>query len=561
MAAADSSGLQQVQIEPEPTQQPAAPLSQPVPAEKVDAPKQQKESAPKIGKKKKEKAPEDSDVHPDHRKRSDRYLYLLVIVIIGLLLAVVYYYKMILHKPLPIIGSVISTVQAQTITTPEKKTGKGIYEVLEVDGIKFHPFVDFRGFQLKPLTSTPPEECSKLDSFGVKMHFILQGKMLSEEWKKFRDKCSFKIAGEIGALVEYRAGLDGPGLDGPGLDGPGLDGKVEEKPKVAFKDFITPYKLGKKKLARVLSIYKIVEKQTGEKSYPEIFLKISSEKFDEKKSKKLDALRRYLNSVNDSDNVYAVLSRLFIALEWGNHSWAKREIKNLIHLNPLRYIYSIQLRGDEKKINQLKISLNNLVKKAFEVEKIKQEVRLLVANFSLFMEGDDIKQLVDDLEANWSLADLRRLSREGRRGREYFEFWYSSLKGRTTQNEILSYFQRSLNPDVIREMSPHSLWVFSEYLPNDKNERAEIIERGIKLGKTDDTYFRFVVFGLTTQEPLKKAISPKISWMKGATFNIKRSLHSNSLNNGEAINYSIYNLLKMGDKNEEFLWWLALNNE
>ena len=122
MSATETSGIEQVQIDPKPTSKPAAPPSQPVPAEKVDAPKQQKEAAPKIGKKK-EKVREDSDIHPDHRKKSDRYLYLLVVVIIGLLLAVAYYYKMILHKPLPIIGSVISSAQAQAITAPEKKTG------------------------------------------------------------------------------------------------------------------------------------------------------------------------------------------------------------------------------------------------------------------------------------------------------------------------------------------------------------------------------------------------------------------------------------------------------
>lgn len=513
---------------------PATKATNAVKAEKVEPVKNVREAAPKVTK---TKNIEDSDIHPDHRKRSDRYLYLLLFVIVGLLVAVVYYYKMILHKPLPLIGLVISSANAQSVATVEKKSS-GVYENLTVDGIDFHPYVDFRGFRLKSNSATPPEECSGLDLFGVKMFLVIEGRNLNEEWKKFKDKCSFKITGEVGALIEY--------------------GNNEEK---NFLEFINPYKLTKKRKNRILEIHQLVQKNSGVVSYPETFLSLVEEKFEGKKSQKLDKLKSYSDKVKDSENVFAVLSRLYISLSWGNHSWAKREIKNLIHLTPIRYIYSIQLKGDEKKINQLKIALNTVIKKAYEVEEIKQEVRLLVSNFSLFMEGDDVKQLVSDLEANWSLADLRRLSRGGRRGREYFDFWYSSLKGRTTKNEILSYFQRSLNPDIIKEMSPHALWVFSEYLPNDKDERSEIINRGIKLGKSTDPYTRFIVFNLSSQEPLKMALAPEISWMKGATFNVKRMLHSDSLDRGQAINYSIYNLLKMGDKNEEFLWWLALQNE
>lgn len=486
----------------------------------------------------KDKDAADSDIHPDYRGRSDRYLYLLLLVIVALLLAVAYYYKMILKKPLPLIGSLINSAHAQTMSQPEKKMGSTIYENIKVDNIEFHPYINFRGFQLKSAATAAPDECSAIDSFGVRMHLVLEGENLNEEWKKFKDKCSFKIAGETGALIEYRL-----------------------TEKESLEKYIAPYKLKKKKKNRILQIHSLIQKKSGPKSYAQTFLNLSQEKLEGERSQILDTLQDYSNKVRNTDNVFAVLTRLLIALEWGNHSWAKREIKDLIHLNPLRYIYSIQLNANKEKVTQLKVALDKLVKKAYEVEVIKQEVRLLVSNFSLFMEGEDIKNLVNELDANWSLADLRRLSKEGRRGREYFEFWYSSLKGRTTQNEILSYFRRSLNPDIIREMSPHSLWVFSEYLPNNKEERAEIINRGIQLGKKEDSYSRFIVFGLSSQEPLKLALAPEVAWMKGATFNIKRKLHSRSLNKAQAVNYSIYNLLKMGDKNEEFLWWLALQNE
>ena len=44
-----------------------------------------------------------ADIHPNHRERSDRYLYLLLILIVALLLAVAYYYKIILNKCLPLL--------------------------------------------------------------------------------------------------------------------------------------------------------------------------------------------------------------------------------------------------------------------------------------------------------------------------------------------------------------------------------------------------------------------------------------------------------------------------
>ena len=430
----------------------------PVLAEKDIPSKIIRESAPKVTKKSIGKVNDitDSDIHPNHRERSDRYLYLLLILIVALLLAVAYYYKIILNKPLPL----ISSANAQTVAQSEKKVGRKVYDNFEIDGIEFHPFIDIRGFHIKSVTANAPEECSAMDTFGVKMHLILEGDKLNEEWKKFKDKCSFKISGETGALIDYRFSEN-----------------------ESLEKYISPYKLNKKNKNRIFKIASLIQEKSGPKNYVQIFINLSNEKLEGERDHILDTLQDYSTKVRNTDNVFAVLTRLLIALEWKNYSWAKREIKDLIHLNSLRYIYSIQMNTNQERMIQLQEALYRLVKKIYKVEVIKQEIRLLVSNLSLFMEDNDIKTLVNELDANWSLVELRRLSKEGRRGREYFEFWYSSLKGRTTKNEILSYFKRSLNPEIIREMSPHSLWVFSEYLPSDKEERFEIINRGVQLGR------------------------------------------------------------------------------
>ncbi|MCO4792122.1 MAG: hypothetical protein KC493_00305 [Bacteriovoracaceae bacterium] len=490
---------------------------------------------------------EDSDVNPIHRSRNDRYLYILLVLVLTILFAVIYYYKKILHKPLPLIGSIVSSAQAQTLRpADQKKKSTSGFEVLEIDGLLFDPIIDVHGFRLKATSSSAPESCNDLDKFGVKLHLIIQHQNLSKDWKNFKDKCSFRISGELGALIEYND---------------------LKKKNLEIKDYLKPYKIKKKKVNKIKRMEKLSSHEFSEKSFSGIFIKIMNEDFKLKAHERLDLLNSYLEKVKKSENVYAVLTRLMIALEWGNISWAKREIKNLIHLDPIRYIYSIQRirvpkSAPEKseEIQPLIDSLKKIVNKAYAEKLLQKEVRIMVANFSLFIDGKEIRTLVDKTEANWSLLELRSLSVEGRRGREYFEFWYSALRGRTTSNEIRNYFKRSLNTNVIREMSDHALWVFSEYLPNDLEERKEIIKRAVELGNRSDPYENLTALRLITYEPLKKEIVKKVGWMKGARFNVKRKLFRKSLETGRAISFNIYNLLLLGDKDEELLWWLVLQS-
>ena len=63
---------------------------------------------------------EDIDSHLSNRKpRNDKYLFFILILVVFLIAVLYYYYRMILNKPLPLVG--ISSAHAQSISTLSKK--------------------------------------------------------------------------------------------------------------------------------------------------------------------------------------------------------------------------------------------------------------------------------------------------------------------------------------------------------------------------------------------------------------------------------------------------------
>ena len=154
-------------------------------------------------KKIKRPSPKDEKIASASSQRYLIYIFILLIVILGI---IAIYFKKILNKPIPGIGSLfISNSYAQTSNLSNKKEKIMTYETLELDDLLFKPELYLSGFKINPTLSLPPSSCIQMNLFSTKLAIVLSNKKsFSEEWKKYVEKCSFEFNKDLSAILDLK---------------------------------------------------------------------------------------------------------------------------------------------------------------------------------------------------------------------------------------------------------------------------------------------------------------------------------------------------------------------
>jgi hypothetical protein len=78
------------------------------------------------------------------------------------------------------------------------------------------------------------------------------------------------------------------------------------------------------------------------------------------------------------------------------------------------------------------------------------------------------------------------------------------------------------------------------------------------LWESGESYNRYLVLELLENSKIKELMAKDIPELSKPLFQLKRALFFNMLKRGENLNFSIYQLLKLGDRSDELLWWASL---
>jgi hypothetical protein len=477
------------------------------------------------------------------KNTNQRYFKYLFVLLILILVIIVFYFKKILNKPIPIMGSIlISNSYAQDDIPKKVKTKIMKYEDLLIDEVLFPIKFSLTGFSILPTKSNAPDSCDKMNLFSTKLALLtFPIKFEREDWKKYIEKCSFEFNKKMSAMLELKS--------------------KKIKSKSELMKFLGPYKFSDGTKRIIISTFE--KKRSRRKDEKELsrFIEISKGLNLTKEIKeKYFAIEKYKEQGVVKNNFFANLINLRYALTIKNFSWAKSILIDLVYYNKLRFINDVQDHyfENEKQVNEFKEEFLKTIELAYNSLQYKELIQILVNKYVEIFGTEDLNAISENVSANWSLVEIREKASSITFGRQFPDFWYNQLLERTTKFELDAFLIKNMKKRNVHLIPLHSYGVFFNYIPKDEGTRELIIDKILEFSKKGTCYSEDLVLYLLQSDVIKRKISLKNKKYSSAYFNLKREHHRKCLKQGIGIKFQLYNLLLLGDKDENLLWWLVL---
>ena len=141
-------------------------------------------------------------------------------------------------------------------------------------------------------------------------------------------------------------------------------------------------------------------------------------------------------------------------------------------------------------------------------------------------------------------------------GKPFIGFWYLELLTSTYEAEVLRYIKEVIDDEGLKKYGKSYSWLLASY--QSKRFDAQMIPIFKELWDSGSSYKRFLVLNLMEGSHFKELMVKDIPELSKPLFQLKRVLLFDTLKRGENLNFSIYQLLKLGDRSDELLWWASL---
>ena len=249
---------------------------------------------------------------------------------------------------------------------------------------------------------------------------------------------------------------------------------------------------------------------------------------------------------------------LALSLHTSNTGWMHKLVRQILATGRTQ-IFFHPLGGrpsesDQNKMHQLFVNaIQKFVQKSGDA-RLGRMISGKMAEFSGLKSRSPATPYYD----NWTLSELRAIGKKGPMVRRYFDFWYSKYLGRTAETERKIFLQQILSVRSIKEAHPSQLWVFADDLPAKAPLHDALMEKLKVYWKSEDLYQRLVVLELLSNQSLKEKLAKDIPHLSRPTLQIEREFFRELLRSGDAPEFALYHLIRLGDLDHQALWWQAL---
>lgn len=363
-----------------------------------------------------------------------------------------------------------------------------------------------------------------------------------KQWKSFYNKCAFKMSGPFLAMLN--------------LDSKNLNQEshlINYLKKHGFRD---------RKIKEVASFYK--QKQERKKIRSLILL---WNEYDKKWKKIVLPADKYFLSTqwlkqirNNEDYFIGKLIVLFLALKNNNLSWARETISQIVHFNKPQIILNMQTFYFYTP-EEYKNFIDNILRLLRVVrEKLGNTclVKLFIKHLARFLPAEIRNRVLDIHDLNWSLDEVKQVYKTCKQQKNNIDLWHGLFTDYIRSPQIFDYLNNYLNVDSLKEMTINSLWTISSSLSkNDAITKVFVsqVKEQMVWSRLLDRYFLII---MAKNNYLKKLLTPIYTDLVRPQFQLEREYFRELINKGEAIEFSLYHLIKLGELNQELLWWLVL---
>ena len=192
-------------------------------------------------------------------------------------------------------------------------------------------------------------------------------------------------------------------------------------------------------------------------------------------------------------------------------------------------------------------------------KRLKDEAKTLVDPFLFKVWDEKMEQFLNGktIIGDWSLAELRRRLRGNQVDGRIWNVLFQKLLIRTSSRESSLLLKKRMQADFIQNMSVSDIWLFQHYYPTEASLREKALDKINAAWKGEDMWLKYLVVKLIQRPEIKKGLASKKAFFKKALFQIERRFYRNLLSQGRSVDFSLYQLIRLGDYDRRDLWWLV----
>lgn len=266
----------------------------------------------------------------------------------------------------------------------------------------------------------------------------------------------------------------------------------------------------------------------------------------------------FLNEVEGLEvEFWKNLLSLHVATYAKNLPWANKLKKTIVKSSPFTlFVEGLSFNEDEE------IIVRDYLLKLFEdyvaILKDEEGGKVMAKFLSDIVDTNDFRLLRTRLNADWSLTQIRENMKNPLHQQEYFDFWFYILMNRSSDVEVKRRFRDFIDPELVQKAGQGQFWVFEHFFPSEKEIREVLSDRLLSLYNRGDLNDRYIVLRTIQNVNLKKYLATKNENFKRADFQLQREFFQEVLNTGLSTPFALYYLSRLGNLDENDLWWLMI---
>ena len=324
--------------------------------------------------------------------------------------------------------------------------------------------------------------------------------------------------------------------------------------------------LSGERLEKVVDIYGVREKVHKEVNWGDTFIQAMELGFGkENRIKIFRQNKEILTAIKkEKDSFLSGILEIIIAMRVKNQAWAKKVIREVINMGPAEMIFyhKLKMNQDAKKLELLFVDFLDKVQEVLEDKKWNN--MFFNQLFIIASSGEKPFDL-SQWKADWSFQEIQNEFKSINYGVPYLGFWYEMYNYNTFPAQVDRFMKEQLTATNIKDFGNNYYWLFSYYFPEDEKLHDQTLKVFDKVFKSKEMYHRYLTIRLleTLYEKkyfkVLKRIKKDYPALARPLFQQKRKFYLELLAQGEALEFSVYQLLKLKDivVENNILWWVT----
>lgn len=256
-------------------------------------------------------------------------------------------------------------------------------------------------------------------------------------------------------------------------------------------------------------------------------------------------------------SLWSQLLKLKIAIHAKNFLWVDKLKKEILKMSP----YSLYVKSHSFSEDEEQVVKDFLIKVLDSYRKLPgnlENSKLIGKYLSRVLEQKDLGFLEKRYNADWSLSEIRNKMKNPIHQYDFFDFWFFLLMNRSSDLDVKSRIRDFLNQSILSHAEDGQFWIFEYFFPGGTELRSLLKTRLLEMWQKGDLVSKYTVLRVLLNNKAKSFLSKQDRVFQRGDFQLRREYFKELLNTGESTTFAFYNLIKLGNRDQNDLWWLIM---